>query len=71
MIMIMSALLEKNDSSGTREFTGENIFGCEALCFSDKVASGVATVGSLFLGLRGSKLSTKSAQDCSESSICN
>ena len=42
MIMTMSALLEKSDSSGTREFTGESTFGCEALCFSQKVRRTVA-----------------------------
>ena len=42
MIMTISALLEKSDSSGTREFTGESTFGCEALCFSQKVRRTVA-----------------------------
>ena len=57
----------KCNSSEACEFTGENTLGCETLFFPGNAASGVAEVGPLFPQLRAS---TKSAQDCSESSIC-
>jgi hypothetical protein len=46
------------NSSGAREFTGENIIGRETLCFFNDVAPWVAEVGSMFLlllaAIRGS-----------------
>ena len=53
----------KCNSSEACEFRGANILGRESLCcFFGKAAAVVGEVGSL--------LSTKSVQDCSESSIC-
>jgi hypothetical protein len=51
---------------------GENTLGRETLCFSGKVAPRVAEAGPLYPRLQFDlgKLSTKSAQDFSESSIC-
>ena len=68
-IIIISSThhLGKCKSSEACEFTGET------LCFfSGNVASGVAEVGSLFpgAGLDLQKLPAKSAQGCSESTIC-
>ena len=65
--------VRKSKGAGACEFTGENTFGRQALCFTGMEAPGVAKVGSVFPrvgGLDLGKLSTKSARDCSESSIC-
>ena len=51
----------------------ESTLGRETLCFSGNVAPGVAKVGSLFgAGLASDldKLSTKSAQNYSDSTVC-
>ena len=55
----------KCNNSAACEFKDENTFRRETLFFSGKVVSVLAGLG---FGLQ--KLSTKSAQDCSESSIC-
>ena len=49
----------------------KTLWGTKPCFFSGNVAPGVAEVGSLFPRFRYlGKLSTESAQDCSESSIC-
>ena len=64
--------VEKSNSSGKRKFRFEKILRRETLSFLDNVAREVAEGGvavSAVEGLDLAKLSSKSAPDCSESSI--